>query len=160
MEHGHHGAREHDYGDGQWTEMGDFHSGNTHSTPIHEFSTFNFGGSPATMPVEPAYNMSLPPPYTSHQQLQPLIMPQWPSMLTSQHQSSYSAPALTTAPTLPTPISTGPYSAAPTPVTAHGPTPRKTLTDNDRRKMCKYAEDNPTMKQTEIGGMPSILAYA
>ncbi|KAL9111424.1 MAG: hypothetical protein Q9227_004101 [Pyrenula ochraceoflavens] len=79
-------------------------------------------------------------------------MPQWPSMIAGQHSSSYSAPALSTAPTLPTPISAAPYSATPTPVTTSGPTPRRTLTDNDRRRMCKYAEDNPTMKQTEIGG--------
>ena len=28
---------------------------------------------------------------------------------------------------------------------------RKTLSDDDRRRMCKYAEENPTAKQTEIG---------
>jgi hypothetical protein len=31
-------------------------------------------------------------------------------------------------------------------------TPRKTLTDADRRRMCLYAEEHPTVKQTEIGG--------
>ncbi|EPQ63700.1 hypothetical protein BGT96224_5103, partial [Blumeria graminis f. sp. tritici 96224] len=30
--------------------------------------------------------------------------------------------------------------------------PRKTLTHNDRRRMCQYHEENPTVKQTEIGG--------
>ncbi|VDB89128.1 Bgt-5103 [Blumeria graminis f. sp. tritici] len=29
--------------------------------------------------------------------------------------------------------------------------PRKTLTHNDRRRMCQYHEENPTVKQTEIG---------
>jgi hypothetical protein len=28
------------------------------------------------------------------------------------------------------------------------------LTDQDRRRMCQYHEDNPTVKQTEIGGTP------
>ena len=31
-------------------------------------------------------------------------------------------------------------------------TPRKTLTDSDRRRMCQYHEENPSVKQTEIGG--------
>ena len=152
MDSGHHGLPDHDYGDNQWADMGDMRGSHAHSTPIHEFHGFHFG-SPSILPVEPNYNVSIPPPYSSHQQLQPLIMPQWPSVLAGQHSSSYSAPPLATAPTLPTPISSAPYSATPTPVTASGPTPRRTLTDNDRRRMCKYAEDNPTMKQTEIGGI-------
>ena len=32
-------------------------------------------------------------------------------------------------------------------------TPRRTLTDADRRKMCMFHEENPNVKQTEIGGM-------
>jgi hypothetical protein len=32
------------------------------------------------------------------------------------------------------------------------PSPRKTLTDSDRRRMCQYHEENPSVKQTEIGG--------
>ncbi|KAK3612812.1 hypothetical protein LTR22_028449, partial [Elasticomyces elasticus] len=31
------------------------------------------------------------------------------------------------------------------------PTPRKTLTDLDRKRMCQYAEEHPNAKQTEIG---------
>ena len=86
------------------------------------------------------------------QQLQPLVMPQWPSMLNSQSHQPFQ-PAypqgvqpiqpMTMAP-LPTPISaTSSRSAS---------TPRKTLTDADRKQMCQYAEDNPSAKQTEIGG--------
>jgi hypothetical protein len=30
--------------------------------------------------------------------------------------------------------------------------PRRTLTDSDRRRMCQYPEENPSVKQTEIGG--------
>ncbi|KAF2195583.1 CenpB-DNA-bind-domain-containing protein [Zopfia rhizophila CBS 207.26] len=33
------------------------------------------------------------------------------------------------------------------------PTPQKTLTDADRRRMCLYHEEHPTVKQTEIGAM-------
>jgi hypothetical protein len=31
------------------------------------------------------------------------------------------------------------------------PVPRKTLTDDDRKRMCQYAEDHPHAKQTDIG---------
>lgn len=34
----------------------------------------------------------------------------------------------------------------------HNASPRKTLTDSDRRRMCQYHEENPSVKQTEIGG--------
>ncbi|KAI0997313.1 hypothetical protein K3495_g10873 [Podosphaera aphanis] len=34
-----------------------------------------------------------------------------------------------------------------------GGSPRKTLTDNDRRLMCEYHEKNPNIKQTEIGAL-------
>jgi hypothetical protein len=33
-----------------------------------------------------------------------------------------------------------------------GSTPRRTLTDEDRRQMCLYHEENKTAKQTDIGG--------
>ncbi|KAL9053552.1 MAG: hypothetical protein Q9162_004719 [Coniocarpon cinnabarinum] len=52
-------------------------------------------------------------------------------------------------------MQTSPASASPH--TASGytsqatTTPRRTLTDNDRRKMCQYHQEHPTKKQTEIG---------
>ncbi|KAK2767476.1 hypothetical protein FQN54_003633 [Arachnomyces sp. PD_36] len=95
------------------------------------------------MPMEPSYSMSIPPPYTT-QPLLPLAMPsQWPSMLTTQ--GGYGAAPLSAAP-LPTPH--------PTHAThSNGPTPRRTLTDADRRRMCLYHEENPHVKQTEIGAL-------
>lgn len=33
------------------------------------------------------------------------------------------------------------------------PTARRTLTDDDRRRMCLYHQENPHVKQTEIGAM-------
>ena len=72
----------------------------------------------------------------------------WPSMLTNPNNfSSQSAP----------PISMPPI-VAPSPIRVHAPrvqnsVPRKTLTDDERRKMCQVAMENPTMKQTEIGNM-------
>jgi hypothetical protein len=42
--------------------------------------------------------------------------------------------------------------------TTAGPTPRRMLTDDDRRRMCEYHESHPGVKQTEIGGM-SAASY-
>lgn len=144
-----------EFGEQHWADMGSYGSGNTHTSPVHEYPGFQFG-SPHVMPIEPAYNMTIPPPYTSHQQLQPLIMPQWPSMLASQ--SNYSGTPITSASTS-TPISANSASSSqsnhiPTPVTttSTGSTPRRTLTDADRRAMCLYHQEHPSVKQTEIGG--------
>lgn len=43
-------------------------------------------------------------------------------------------------------------SAGPAHVISSLPAPRRTLTDNDRLDMCHFAERNPNLKQTEIGG--------
>lgn len=128
------------------SQWGDTHSGfhSHHGTPVQEHNGFAF----SPMPMEPMYSSSMPPPRTTYQQLQPLITPQWPSMLTSQ--SNYHTPIFPSAPIQSTPIST-PVSAPPTSGRS-GSTPRKTLTDADRRRMCLYAEEHPTVKQTEIGG--------
>ncbi|KAF2433195.1 hypothetical protein EJ08DRAFT_94085 [Tothia fuscella] len=151
MEHEHHQepgyAGYHDGNSQQWD--GGFHS--QHQSPVQEHNGFGF----TPLPMEPMYSPVMssmpPPPRTTYQQLQPLITPQWPSMLTSQSQSSYHTPLFPSAPIQPTPIST-PVSA---PATAgrSSSNPRKTLTDADRRRMCVYAEEHPTVKQTEIGAM-------
>ena len=151
----------------QWVEMAGYNSSHQQS-PLHEYGGFGFI-SPTVMPVEPSYTRSIPPPYSSHQQLQPLVMPQptqWPSMMAGSSQSSYSPPALPTAP--PPPLTNiTPISATSSSYSLHtGSTPRKTLTDQDRRRMCLYHEENPTVKQTEIGGssycilMPNYYADA
>ncbi|CBY00671.1 hypothetical protein LEMA_P018010.1 [Plenodomus lingam JN3] len=115
----------------------------------------------APLPMEPIYGTSMHPPHhpshptprTTHPQLQPLIMPQmpqWPSMLTSQ--STYQPSLFPSAPVPITPASATPVSASST-HSRTSSTPRKTLTDSDRRRMCQYHEENPTVKQTEIGAM-------
>ncbi|KAJ8610753.1 hypothetical protein MRB53_038395 [Persea americana] len=80
-------------------------------------------------------------------------MPPWPSML-SQAQPTYQPVFPQPLPSIQPvqPISIGP---AQTPVSATSSrstsTPRKTLTDSDRKRMCQWAEDHPNSKQTEIG---------
>jgi hypothetical protein len=131
-----------------------------HQSPAHEYAGFAF--STPQLPLEPTFSSGVQPPRTTHQQLQPLVMPQWPSMLTSQ--STYHQPILPTAPASNTPLTSSTSLSAPASATAPvpppnprrpsqaGSTPRKTLTDADRRRMCLYHEENPTTKQTEIGG--------
>ncbi|PGH17335.1 hypothetical protein AJ79_01219 [Helicocarpus griseus UAMH5409] len=137
--------QDHDFGGPQWVDMGGYAQSQHHS-PISDFNGFTYGSSPV-MPVEPSYSMSIPQPYTS-QQLLPLSTPsQWPSMLTTQ--STFPPVPLPPMPmSVPTlhPIHTAPISSS-------APTPRRTLTDTDRRRMCQYHEENPHVKQTDIGAM-------
>ena len=146
------GGYHHDVHD-QWVSGGPSPYQSHHQSPVHEYTAFNFSG----LPMEPMYVTTAPPPMmppqarsTSHQQLQPLMVPPWPSQLTSANSAYPSAMFHHTPVSATTPITT-PMSAPPT-TGRHSDRPRKTLTDADRRRMCKYAEDHPTVKQTEIGG--------
>ncbi|CDM33796.1 transcriptional regulator family: Centromere protein B, DNA-binding region [Penicillium roqueforti] len=128
-----------------WVEIGSFASPQ-HSPPMHEYSGFDYGSS-QLMAVD-SYGMSVPPPYAS----MPLPMPShsWPSMLTTH--SPFVASGL---PASTTPTSVSP-SATMCPVrktSTGGTTPRRTLTDDDRRQMCIYHEENKTAKQTDIGAL-------
>ncbi|KAJ5746413.1 hypothetical protein N7520_011595 [Penicillium odoratum] len=128
-----------------WVDLGTFTSPQ-HSPPMPEYSGFEYGPSPI-MAVD-GYGMNLPPPYTS----MPLPMPShaWPSMLT--HHSTFHENGL---PPVPTPISVSPSAPMP-PIrksSTGGATPRRTLTDEDRRQMCLYHEEHKTAKQTDIGAL-------
>jgi hypothetical protein len=143
--------QEHGYGypDGSSSWEGGhagFHS--HHHSPAQEHTGFAF----TPMPMETMYSASSMPPPRTYQPLQPLITvaPQWPSMLTSQ--STYNSSLYSTVPLPSAPLSTMPTPTSTTaPSTGRSSNPRKTLTDADRRRMCQYAEDNPTTKQAEIG---------
>jgi hypothetical protein len=120
-----------------------------HQSPVYEHTGFTFSSNPMETMYMTTTSM-LPPQtrMTSLQQLQPLMVPPWPSQLTNT--SPYHTPVYTHTPSSATSIPT-PVSAPPT-TGRQSDRPRKTLTDSDRRRMCKYAEDNPNVKQTEIGG--------
>ena len=119
-----------------------------HHSPINNYHSFPYNGIAMEPPMYPR-----PQQRSTHQQLQPLTMPPWPSLLTSQ--SNYANGAVMSAPVSMTPVTATPKSAPPS-FRTHD-RPRKTLTDDDRRRMCQYAADNPTIKQTEIGGEPAPL---
>ncbi len=155
MDHEHHHTG-HEFGvtDG-WVDINNGYNPSQHQSPIFEHGGFGFMQPlQHNAPTEQSYNpqrMLQPlPPHTTHQQLQPLIMPSnptWPSMLTNP--ASYSAPPVAIPASAP-PLIKG--NGTKLPAIHAAPSPRKTLTDSDRRRMCQYHEDNPSVKQTEIGG--------
>lgn len=152
------------YGDNHsWNDINNTYGASHSQSPVYENSSYGMLPYQSHgIPLEPSFPPRMPdPPQNNypghHQQLLPLIMPNhaqttWPSQLTNPASSSSSS-----AP----PIVIPPASAPPPPAKASlpklstiqtAPSPRKTLTDSDRRRMCQYHEDNPTVKQTEIGG--------
>jgi hypothetical protein len=156
MDHEHHHQDHFDDHSASWHDNAGYNP--HHQSPVQDYNGFN-GYTP--LPMEPMYGNGMHPPHhphpttrTTHAQLQPLIMPQWPSMLTSQ--STYQPSIFPSAPVPITPASATPVSASST-HSRTSSTPRKTLTDQDRRRMCQYHEENPTVKQTEIGGMSAFV---
>jgi hypothetical protein len=57
------------------------------------------------------------------------------------------------APPVAIPPVTAPLKTSKPPTVTTQSQPRKTLTDDDRRRMCQYAEDHPNVKQTDIGAL-------
>ncbi|CZR66102.1 uncharacterized protein PAC_16003 [Phialocephala subalpina] len=156
MEHEHHASHDNNYGtnDG-WVDISHSYNSSQHQSPMYEHPGFQFMQPLQHNGNEQSYNPPRmpqpPPPHTTHQQLLPLIMPgnpTWPSLLTNP--ASYSAPPVAIPP-ISAPVVKG--NGAKLPAIHATPSPRKTLTDNDRRRMCQYHEENPSVKQTEIGAM-------
>ena len=141
----HHGAHhEEDYESGPWVEIAGDHS--SHNLPLQEYN----------VPLETLYNWSIQHSHSTAQPLQPLVMPQWPSQLTNPSVDNGPPPGFPPPRPL-APISTMPTkpplprsASTPAPISAPS-TARRTLTDQDKRLMCQYHEDHPTVKQTEIG---------
>ena len=155
MDHEHHNVHENGFGSNEgWNDINHNYNSSQHQSPVYEQGSFGFM-QPVQhgLPMEPQFNsprMPHPQPPTTSHQLQPLIMPGhvgWPSMLTNP--ANYSSPPVA-IPQAPTPVAKG--NGSKLPAIHAAPSPRKTLTDSDRRRMCQYHEDNPTVKQTEIGG--------
>jgi len=142
------------YGTESWVDMSSYtqttmpdYGSNFYMPPItHGLPSESLSRMPPPPPPQPTMH----PPHQTHPQLPMLMVPShptWPSLLTHPNTTSFSAPPIAIPP-----LSTG--AAMPK---SHRSmtqsTPRKTLTDDDRRRMCEYAEANPGVKQTEIGNM-------
>lgn len=168
VDHEHHNGQEKydtGYGDNSgWVEINNNnYNSSQNQSPIYENESFglpSFSYPSHGLPSESSFppprmphTQSPPNHYSNHQQLLPLIMPShtqttWPSMLTNPVTSSI--PPVAIPPVSVPPQTKGNLPKLPAIHTA--PSPRKTLTDSDRRRMCQYHEENPTVKQTEIGG--------
>ncbi|EAQ90955.1 hypothetical protein CHGG_02890 [Chaetomium globosum CBS 148.51] len=112
----------------------------------HGLPSESLGRMPPPPPPQPIHQSP-----ATHTQLPMLMMPHahapWPSMLTNPN--SFGPPH--SAPPVPIPSITAPLKTSKLPAIQTTSQPRKTLTDENRREMCQYAEDHPTAKQTDIG---------
>lgn len=142
-------------GNDGWVDISNGYNSSQNQSPIYENGGFGFlqpvhHGLPSEAQF-PSQRIPQPlPVHTTHQQLLPLIMPShptWPSMLTNP--ASYANPPVAVPASAP-PLIKG--NTPKIPAIHAAPSPRKTLTDSDRRRMCQYHEENPSVKQTEIGG--------
>lgn len=143
-----------EYASDHWVEIA---GESPHHTPLHDFNGFGYM-SPSHIPIDSAHSRQHHHSYFVPQPLHPLNIPQWPSQLTNPSESSPPTQAPSVRPIAPAtsipPLQPARAASvtAPEPKPHPQPTARKTLTDNDRRQMCQYHEDNPSIKQTEIGG--------
>ncbi|KAI0405687.1 hypothetical protein F4802DRAFT_606700 [Xylaria palmicola] len=113
----------------------------THGIPSEPLGG-HLAPSPFTQNIQPNnYPSQLPPP-------PPPLMPSpgqvpWPSLQTNPSQN-YQSP-------VPIPSVSTPSRQQPKLPTINTSQPRRTLTDQDRREMCKFADENPGVKQHDIG---------
>ncbi|KAK5072127.1 hypothetical protein LTS08_000777 [Lithohypha guttulata] len=136
MSPSHHESHTPSYGNDSWAGLGTYtQSGQQHGNGgQNAYHGYDYTTS-TPMPLEPSYPMSRPPPYATPQHSQmppPLIMPH--AAVSTQ-----------------TPVSATSMSSDITPTSAKASSSRRKLTDDERRLMCLEAENNPTMKQTQIG---------
>ncbi|KAH8422703.1 uncharacterized protein LDX57_000457 [Aspergillus melleus] len=134
-----------DFAQSPWVDMGGF-SPSQHSPPL-DYHGFGYG----VMPLDSAYDVSIPPPYASL----PLTLPSstWPSMLTPGQYAEAGLPPVPIQPSVTPAAPIPPPPPPPRKASTSSSTPRRTLTDDDRRRMCLYHEENKTAKQTDIGAL-------
>ncbi|OTA61944.1 hypothetical protein K449DRAFT_57723 [Hypoxylon sp. EC38] len=152
-----HMAHDNSYSNEQWVDMNAYthmamtttYGGEYYGTPVtHGLPSESIGMAPPPVPhpihSQPHNNFAshLPHPLIIPTQ-QPSQVP-WPSLRTNPSHN-YSAPPV------PIPPASAPMRQPPKLPTINTSQPRKTLTDEDRRNMCLFHEDNPHAKQTEIG---------
>ncbi|CAJ2509877.1 Uu.00g057770.m01.CDS01 [Anthostomella pinea] len=149
-----HMAHDDSYSNGQWVDMSHYtHMGMAGYPsdyfvpgPSHGLPSDSIGGHmgppPVPQPLHPNYGNQLPHPIIIPNQA-PAHVP-WPSLRTNPSHN-YSAPPVAIPPV------SAPMRQQPRLPTINTSQPRRTLTDEDRRNMCKFHEENPHIKQTEIG---------
>lgn len=149
MKQSHSDSQDDDFRNGQWVEISNDRS--PQESPLHEYNNSYGFMSSSHVSMDSIYSRQMPTSYAANPPLHPLIMPQWPSQITNPSEGTPQSIRLP-RPLAPVSAIITPHSAPPAPSAPAPSTARKTLTDQDRRKMCQYHEDHPTVKQTEIGG--------
>ncbi|KAL7626279.1 hypothetical protein AAE478_003049 [Parahypoxylon ruwenzoriense] len=151
-----HMAHDNSYSNDQWVDMNAYtnmsmttYGGDYYIPPVtHGLPSESLGMGPPPVPhpmhsqPHSSFASHLPHPLIIPTQ-QPSQVP-WPSLRTNPSQSYSAAP-------VPIPPASAPMRQPPKLPTINTSQPRKTLTDEDRRNMCLFHEDNPHAKQTEIG---------
>ena len=164
-------SQDHHYGPDQVSMAAHDDSPRDRRSPQQHYSnSFNFS-LPAPSSFDPTYSgASYHTSFSAPQPLQPLnTTAVWPSQLTNPSPPSTRSPP-TALPLLPRPVApieqetpneaeSHPSPPAASKATTSTSTSRRTLTDNDRRRMCRYHEENPTVKQTDIGGESSFQLH-
>lgn len=142
--------------DKSWTVPWSYtRSGQSHKNQArHDYSIYDCQTS-ALVSMDTSHIMSQPPPYGAFQysaMLCPSVEPQhhshWPSQLYAI--PSCHPPVLAAVP-IQTLSSTNSMSTDSNLAGLRKATTRRKLTDDERRLMCLEAENNPSMKQTQIG---------
>lgn len=125
----------------------------------HTHQHYGFVESPGFVNHHDSSFRLQPAPMGIHQGYLALQQQHWGQQMasgtpvTSAHQHYPVPQAIAPAPSLaPAPL------LSPTHNTGSTNSPRRTLTDADRRRMCLFHEENPTVKQTEIGGTPVFIS--
>ncbi|KAI1857607.1 hypothetical protein JX265_009571 [Neoarthrinium moseri] len=156
-----HLASDHTFASDQWVGMNPYNQmpmsnyGNeyymtsvTHGLPSESINAGHMGPPPVPQQIHHQqsqhYASQLPHLMIPTQQSTPPVS--WPSLRTNPSQT-YSSPPVP----IPPPSVTQPLKQQPKLPSITTSTPRKTLTNEDRRRMCQFAEDNPKVKQNEIG---------
>ena len=139
----------------QWDQSQHIYPHSYHGTPAQEYSGFSFDAPQSPMATAAfgtaIYQRSMP------SQLQQLIMPPWPSMLSNQSHATYQHHYLQPVEPI-QPMTIGPLVTPISATSGHAnSTPRKFLTPQDRKRMCLYAKEHPYSKQTEIGGALYVI---
>jgi hypothetical protein len=161
MDQGNQVAHDHGYEGDQWVDMSAYnhiampsHGGDYYLTAgTHGLPSESIGGymPPPPMPQHNPHNqLEHQGTYNSHVP-HPLIIPtqqpppvSWPSLRTNPSHN-YSSPPV------PIPPASAPPRPPPRVPSITTSQPRKTLTLQERREICRYAAEHPKVKQTEIG---------
>ncbi|KAI9166715.1 Ribosome-interacting GTPase 1 [Paramyrothecium foliicola] len=164
-------APTHGYGNDSWASISPYSQSPYSHSPMNEYNAFAY--LPHGLPSESISRMPPPPQPQHHQMIQPAPSPHpqppvaspapssaamahqqlpmltttWPSQLTNPTppSGSYSAPPLS----VPPPSAAPPVEAPRLP--AQHEKARKTLSNEQKRAMCLYHEENPGTRQADIG---------